>query len=85
MSRLIHLIFIYRLGFVGLELTQNICEGRGIPMVQTKYRKIFQNEKPSQTLNNSTIKVIEPEQTTRPKWYQIMLLYSIKNYYKIKI
>ena len=33
MSRLIHLIFNYRPGLVGLELTQNICEGRGIPMV----------------------------------------------------
>ena len=29
MSKLIHLIFNYRLGLVGLELTQNICEGRG--------------------------------------------------------
>ena len=35
--RLIHLIFNYRPGFVGLELTQNICEGRGIPMVSWKY------------------------------------------------
>ena len=27
--RLIHLIFNYRLGLVGFELLQNICEGRG--------------------------------------------------------
>ena len=36
-SRLIHLIFNYRPRLVGLELTQNICEGRGIPMVLWKY------------------------------------------------
>ena len=38
-SRLIHLIFNYRPGLVGLELTQNICEGRGIAMVSYKYFK----------------------------------------------
>ena len=36
-SRLIHLIFNYPPGLVGLELTQNICEGRGVPMVSWKY------------------------------------------------
>ena len=29
MSKLIHLFFNYQPGFVSLELTQNICEGRG--------------------------------------------------------
>ena len=28
MSKLIHLFFNYQPGFVSLELTQNICEGR---------------------------------------------------------
>ena len=37
MSKLIHLIFNYRLRLVGLELTQNICEGRGVLMVSWKY------------------------------------------------
>ena len=37
MSKLIHLIFNYRLGFVGFELNQNICEGKGVPMVSWKY------------------------------------------------
>ena len=32
-SRLIQLIFNYRPGLVRLELTQNICDGRGVPMV----------------------------------------------------
>ena len=67
-SRLIHLIFNYRSGLVGLELTQNICEGRGVPMVSCKYfnkQKIFQNEKPSQTPKNSTLKVIESEQNIK--------------------
>ena len=38
-SRLIHLIFNYRPGLVGLELTQNICKGRGGPMVSWQYFK----------------------------------------------
>ena len=29
-TRLIHLIFNYRLGLVELELLQNICKGRGV-------------------------------------------------------
>ena len=37
MSKLIHLFFNYQPGFVGLELTQNICEGRGVSMVSWKY------------------------------------------------
>ena len=72
MSKLIQLIFNYRPGLVGLELTQNICEGRGITMVLWKYltnkiSKIFQNEKPSQTPKNSTIKLIKLGQNIKLK------------------
>ena len=42
MSKLIHLIVNYQLGLVGLELAQNICKGRGGPMVS---RKIFNKQK----------------------------------------
>ena len=37
MSKLIHLIFNYQPRSIGLELTQNICEGRMDPMVLWKY------------------------------------------------
>ena len=37
MSKLIHIIFNYRPRLVSLELTQNICEGRGVIMVSWKY------------------------------------------------
>ena len=71
MSKLIHLIFKYQPRLVGLELTKNICEGRGVPMVSWRYfnkkedRKIFQNEKLIQTPKNSIIKVIKPEQNIK--------------------
>ena len=72
MSKLIHLIFNYRSSLVGLELTPNICEGRGVLMVSWKYfnkqniERSFKMKKLSQNLKNSVIKVIEPEQNTKP-------------------
>ena len=88
-SRSIHLIFNYRSGLVGLELTQNICEGREFPMVSWRYfnkQKIeisFKMKKMSQTPKNSTIKVIELEQNTGSKYKKYTtLLYKqlLKNY-----
>ena len=67
MPRLFHLIFYYRPGLVGLELLQNICEGRGchVNILTKKDRNIFQNEKLSQTPKNSIIKVIKLEQNIK--------------------
>ena len=70
-TRLIQLIFNHRPGLVGLELTQNICEGRGVLMVSWKYfnkqniERSFNMKKPSQTPNNSTIKSIKPGQNIK--------------------
>ena len=60
-----HLFFNYQLGFVSLELTQNICEGRGVLMVSWKYfnkqniERYFKMKKLSQTPKNVIIKVIK--------------------------
>ena len=61
MSKLIHLFFNYQPVLVSLELTQNICKGIGcrVNILTKKDRKIFQNEKLSQTPKNAIIKVIK--------------------------
>ena len=64
-SRLIQLIFNYQLGLVGLDLLQNICEGRGVPRALWKYFNKKNIEKPSQTPKNLIINVIKAKHHTR--------------------
>ena len=71
MSILIHLIFNYRQGLVGLELTQNICEGRGVPMVSWKYfnkqniKRYFKMKNRVKLLRIQLLRLIKPEQNIK--------------------
>ena len=70
MSKLIHLIFNYRSGLVGLELTQNICEGRGVLMVSWKYFK-KQKIKRSFKMKNQ-VKLLRIQLLSQLNWNKIL-------------
>ena len=70
MSKLIHLIFNYRLGLVSLELTQNICEGRGVPRVSCKYFKKGKIEISFKMKNR--VKLLEIQLLRSLKWNRVL-------------
>ena len=68
MSKLIHLFFNYQLGLVSLELTQNICEGRGCRvniLTNKRSNDLSKWKKLSQTPKNAIIKVIKLRQNNK--------------------